>query len=63
MYISTNNKGIKVIKKEIGKSELGRPIYRDMFEVTCPECDRVFEQPITFEPDMTVKIMCKFCNK
>ncbi len=66
MYISIRDKGFRIIKKKIGKSESGRTIYRDVVEVTCPECDPEgkypFEQEIVHEADGNLKISCPKCK-
>ena len=62
MYISIKD-SFRIIKKEVGKSNLGRTIYRDVLEVTCDKCSHCYETDIALDFDGKVKISCPFCDK
>ena len=63
MYIARNDKNWKVIKKYIGKSELGRNIYKDVLEVNCKECGNTFNQEFSINENEKLNVNCPFCNK
>lgn len=41
-YIA-GEKSSKIVKKQVGTSGTGNPIYRDVLVLTCHECDYEFE--------------------
>ena len=59
MYIATGN-NFRIIKKKIREVD-GRPIYRNILEVTC-DCGHVFESNISLDVDGKPKINCPSCS-
>lgn len=43
MSYVVGDKSKKIVKKQVGISDKGNPIYRDVLILTCHECDYEFE--------------------
>ena len=46
---------IRIVKKQIGGTDT-RPVYRDMFEVICKECNT------TYNSEIKMEIECPICS-
>lgn len=60
MYISTKERW-KIIKKKIGKNN-GNPVYKEILEYTCEECNKEFESELSFNESGYPNVKCPFCS-